>query len=93
MSKLSKNGRRRYLKMELDKWLWKDEDEKHISLKRVWECLATYLYLSRLSSSDVLLDAVREGIRTREFGYANNVQDNGRYAGLQFGENNRINLY
>ena len=70
------------LKMELDKWLWKEED--HISLKRVWECLATYLYMPRLSSSDVLLDAVREGIRTREFGYANILQDNGKYAGLQF---------
>ena len=70
------------LKMELNKWLWKDEP--HVSLKWVWECLATYLYLSRLSSSDVLLDAVREGIRTREFGYANNVQADGKYAGLQF---------
>ena len=70
------------LKMELDKWLWKEEN--HVSLKRVWECLATYLYMQRLSSSDVLLDAVREGIRTREFGYANSLQDGGKYAGLQF---------
>ena len=70
------------LKMELDKWLWRDEP--HVSLKWVWECLATYLYLSRLSSSDALLDAVKEGIRTREFGYANSVQDDGQYAGLQF---------
>ena len=76
------------LKMELDKWLWKDEDEKHISLKRVWECLATYLYLSRLTSSDVLLDTVKNGIQNREwFGYANSVGDNGRYEGLQFGAN------
>ena len=59
------------LKMELDNWLWKDED--HISLKRVWECLATYLYLSRLRDSDVLLETVREGIKTKEFGYANSV--------------------
>ena len=71
------------LRMELDKWLWKDE--KHISVKRVWECLATYLYMQRLCSSDALLDTVRDGIRTKEFGYANNVQDDGKYAGLQFG--------
>lgn len=71
------------LKMELDKWLWKDED--HISLKRVWECLATYLYLSRLRDSDVLLETVREGIKTKEFGYANSVDDTGQYNGLQFG--------
>ena len=70
------------LKMELDRWLW--QDESHIGLKRVWECLATYLYMPRLRNSDVLLAAVREGIRTREFGYANSVQDDGKYAGLQF---------
>ena len=71
------------LKMELDNWLWKDES--HISLKRVWECLATYLYLSRLCDSEVLLDTVREGIKTQAFGYANSVDDTGRYNGLQFG--------
>ena len=71
------------LKMELDNWLWKDEP--HISLKRVWECLATYLYLSRLRDSDVLLDTLREGIKTQAFGYANSVDDTGRYNGLQFG--------
>ena len=71
------------LKMELDNWLWKKES--HISLKRVWECLATYLYLSRLRDSDVLLDTVREGIKTQAFGYANSVDDTGRYNGLQFG--------
>ena len=71
------------LKMELDNWLWKDED--HISLKRVWECLATYLYLSRLRDSDVLLATIQEGIKTKAFGYANSVDDTGRYNGLQFG--------
>ena len=73
------------LKMELDQWLWK-EDDQHISLKRVWECFATYLYLPRLSDSDVLLNTVKEGIRTKEwFGYANSVDDDGKYKGLQFG--------
>ena len=72
------------LRMELDRWLWKDES--HISLKRVWECLATYLYLTRLCNSDVLLDTVREGVRTQEyFGYADSVDADGRYTGLQFG--------
>ena len=71
------------LKMELDTWLWKEES--HISLKRVWECLATYLYLSRLRDSDVLLDTIREGIKTQAFGYANSVDDTGQYNGLQFG--------
>ena len=72
------------LKMELDRWLWKDEP--HISLRRVWECLATYLYLPRLRDSDVLLATIREGIKTKDwFGYANSIDDTGRYNGLQFG--------
>ena len=72
------------LRMELDQWLWKEEP--HISLKRVWECLATYLYLPRLCNSDVLLDTVREGVQTQEwFGYADSVDAAGRYAALQFG--------
>ena len=71
------------LRMELDQWLWKEEP--HIGLKRVWECLATYLYLPRLCSSEVLLDTVREGIRTQEFGYANSIDADGRYSALQFG--------
>ena len=76
------------LRMELDQWLWKEES--HISLKRVWECFATYLYLPRLCNSDVLLDTVREGIQTQEyFGYADSVDDNGRYTGLQFGSASR----
>ena len=72
------------LRMELDQWLWKEEP--HISLKRVWECLATYLYLPRLCNSDVLLDTVKEGVQTQEyFGYADSVDADGRYAALQFG--------
>ena len=71
------------LKIELDKWLW--QDGPHISLKRVWEYLATYLYLSRLRDSDVLLDTVQEGIKTKNFGYANSVDDTGQYNGLKFG--------
>ena len=72
------------LKMELDRWLWKDES--HISLRRVWECLATYLYLPRLRDSDVLLATIREGVKMQEwFGYANSIDDTGRYNGLQFG--------
>lgn len=72
------------LQMELDRWLWKDAP--HVGFKRVWECLTTYLYLSRLRDEDVLLDTVREGIRSRDyFAYASSVSPDGRYQGLQFG--------
>ncbi len=73
------------LQMELNRWLWK-EGEPHVSLKHVWDCLATYLYMPRLRDADVLLDTVKEGLKTTEwFGYADSVGDDGKYKGLQFG--------
>jgi hypothetical protein len=72
------------LQMQLDQLLWKDEP--HIGFKRVWECLATYLYMPRLRNSDVLLATVQEGVQKLEwFGYADSVDEDGRYVGLQFG--------
>ena len=72
------------LRMALDRWLWKDGP--HVSLKHVWDCFATYLYLPRLRDSDVLLNAIREGIQTKEwFGYADSIGSDGKYKGLQFG--------
>jgi hypothetical protein len=72
------------LKMELDRWLWKDQP--HIELKKLWEYLTSYCYLPRLRDPEVLLDAIREGIRGRDyFGYATGLGDQGRYLGLQFG--------
>lgn len=72
------------LRMELDKWLWKDQP--HVSVKKVWECLCTYCYFPRLRDSEVLLDAIREGLRSKDyFGYASSVGTDGRYLGLEFG--------
>ena len=72
------------LRMELDKWLWKDMP--HISVKKLWEYLCTYLYLPRLRDVDVLLDAIRDGVRSQDFfGYAAAVGEDGRYQGLVFG--------
>jgi len=72
------------LRMELDRWLWKDQ--VHIEVKKLWEYLSSYCYLSRLRDSDVLLEAIREGVRNRDyFGYATSIGDQGRYQGLLFG--------
>lgn len=72
------------LRMELDRWLW--GDKSHVSLKWVWECLATYPYFPRLRDQEVFLMTVREGIRGRDyFGYANNIGADGRYQTLQIG--------
>ena len=72
------------LKMDLDNWLWKDEP--HIGVKKLWEYLCTYLYLSRVRDEDVLLETIREGLRNRDFfGYAQAVDKGGRYLGLTIG--------
>ncbi|MGH9837947.1 MAG: Swt1 family HEPN domain-containing protein [Blastocatellia bacterium] len=72
------------LRMELDKWLWREQD--YVSVKKLWEILGTYNYLPRLRDADVLLDAIREGLRSRDyFGYATSVSESGRFQGLQFG--------
>ena len=47
------------LRIELDRWLWKDQD--HLSAKQLWEYLASYLYLPRLRNAQVLVDAIRNG--------------------------------
>ncbi len=73
------------LRMELDRWLWKDAP--HFGVGKLWECMAAYCYLPRLKNAEVLLDAIREGIRSRDhFGYSAGITCDGGYSGLQFGE-------
>ena len=77
------------LRMELDKYLWKDVE--HINLKKLWEYFATYLYLPRLRNSTVLLEAVRDGVGNltwaEHFAYAELYDEkNSRYVGLRVGQ-------
>jgi hypothetical protein len=72
------------LRIELDNLLWKDHS--HIDVKTLWEYLNTYLYLPRLANESVFLSAVSEGLRSKDyFGYADKVEDGGRYLGLVYG--------
>lgn len=69
------------LKMELDKWLWKDRD--FIEIKQLWNYLTSYCYLPRLRDVHVLLDTIRKGVMSEDgFAIAEAFQD-GRYANLQ----------
>lgn len=74
------------LRIELDRYLWRDEP--HLGLKQLWEYLARYCYLPRLYNEEVLLDAVRDGVSRLDapFGYATMVGPDGRYSGLAFRE-------
>jgi hypothetical protein len=74
------------LRMELDRYLWRDQP--HLGLKQLWEYLARYCYLPRLYNEDVLLEAVGDGVARADapFGYATMVSLDGVYKGLAFGQ-------
>lgn len=83
------------LRIELDRWLWKDQ--QHLSVKQLWEYLASYLYLPRLKNEQVLIDAIRNGVGTFSwvdyFGYASAVrEEDGYYVGLVAGSLPTITL-
>jgi hypothetical protein len=48
------------LKGDLDTYIWRERD--HISLRELWECYASYPYLTRLRDREVMLKAVLEGV-------------------------------
>jgi predicted AAA+ superfamily ATPase len=77
------------LRMEaLDPYLWRDSD--HIDTKRLWSYLSNYLYLPRLSSEQVLLQAIQQGVSailwSENFAYATGWDEaKRRYLGLKAG--------
>jgi hypothetical protein len=78
------------LRRELDGVpLWRDN---HVGLKQLAEDFASYLYLPRLKDSQVLLQAVRDGLRlltwsVESFAYADGYDpEKGRYLGLRTGD-------
>ena len=82
------------LRMELDKWLWKEKD--HIKVKDTWEYLAQYIYLPRLKDEQTYINAIREGVGSLTwkdfFAYASAVRDDGYYVGLIAGAYPSITL-
>ncbi len=78
------------LRMELDRYLWRDQP--HVGLKQLWEYLARYCYLPRLCSEDVLLETIASGAARADapFGYATMVGLDGVYKGLAFGNSTSI---
>jgi predicted AAA+ superfamily ATPase len=72
------------LRMELDRWLWKDA--AHLSVKKLWDYLARYVYLPRLRDADVLIEAIKDGAARRDyFAYATAATDDDHYQGLMIG--------
>jgi hypothetical protein len=72
------------LKMELDRWFWKDQD--HVSVKEVWDAFCAYCYLPRLRDQTVFVEAIQVGIASCDyFGYATRISADNRYEGLKIG--------
>jgi uncharacterized protein len=82
------------LRMELDKWLWKEND--HIKVKDVWEYFSQYIYLPRLKDEGTFIGAIRAGVGSLTwkdfFAYASAVRDDGHYVGLVTGANPSVTL-
>jgi len=70
--------------MELENVLWRDIDS--LNIKKLWEYLCTYCYLPRLSGESVLMDAIREGVKSGSyFAYASGF-DGTRWLELKCGQ-------
>jgi hypothetical protein len=82
------------LRMELDRVpLWRGD---HVAIKQLAEDFARYLYLPRLKESDVLLQAVHDGVglltwRQDSFACADSWDEAaGRYRGLRAGQQTSV---
>jgi hypothetical protein len=73
------------LKMELDRWLWKDSDD--IRIRDLWDFMCRHCYFHRLRDEAVLLETIGKGLLTDEyFAYAEGKDENGRYSSLCLGK-------
>ncbi|MDA8112640.1 MAG: DUF499 domain-containing protein [Nitrospiraceae bacterium] len=78
------------LRMDLDRIpLWRGD---HVAIKQLIEDFGRYLYLPRLKDSNVLLDAIRNGLSLSSwlndsFAYAESFDESsGRYRGIRIGQ-------
>lgn len=81
--KLSRQFAGVLLDMKLKATLW--GDKSHLPVTTLVGYFAQYLYLERLSSEQVLLDSIRDGVEGSYFGYAEKYEE-GKYINLKFGE-------
>jgi predicted AAA+ superfamily ATPase len=73
------------LKLELDRYIWKDKP--HVGLKQLWQYVASYTYLPRLKDQQVLLKCVWDAIQgmyCEDLAYAEKWDEaTGKYLGLK----------
>ena len=72
------------LKMELDRWFWRNRG--HVPVKQAWNAFCAYCYLPRLRDQSVFVASIQAGITSGDyFAYATSVSAQGRYEGLTLG--------
>jgi len=74
----------------LDEWYFKNNDD--VLLKTLWDDFCRYLYLPRLVDEKVLINAVADGIQSKDFFAYASGKEGDRYSGLKFGTNAMIVL-
>ncbi len=74
------------LRMELDRFIWKEDRGWEIQLKQLWAYLAQYCYLPRLFDQSVLLKAIQEGVGRLDapFAFATGTNSQGYHTGLLY---------
>ncbi len=74
------------LRMELDRYLWNTERGWEVGLKQLWEYLAQYVYLPRLTDHEVLVATVKAGVGRLDapIAYATGKHSEGYYTGVLF---------
>lgn len=78
-----------HLRNLLEKWFWKDTQQEYPLLK-LWNDCCQYLYLPRLSTSQVLRETVKDGVKSTEFFGYSQCKENDHYADLLFGQTGNI---
>ncbi len=74
------------LRMELDRYIWNEGRGWEVRLKQLWEYLAQYCYLPRLTDHEVLVKAVKDGVSRLDapFAYATGRDAEGHHTGIVF---------
>ena len=73
------------LNLYLEEYIWNNND--HVSIHNLWNMMTQYVYMPRLISKGVLTDAIKEGIQSGTFGYAESYDaEQQSYQGMCFAE-------
>ncbi|MDE3269952.1 MAG: hypothetical protein OYH77_06680 [Pseudomonadota bacterium] len=72
------------LQQNLQRYYFKNAN-KEVEIKKIYDDMARSIYLQRLQDEGVLHQAIKQGVMTSEFGYANDKQED-HYDGLVIGK-------